>query len=109
MGRLTRQPQHPACTVTSTQFFALVIVLALPFATLLARMTFRHTERMAELKGGGTSDPTVHARLDRIERSVESIAVETERIGEGQRFLTRVAADRALPAGGVPLGSAGHA
>ena len=85
------------------QFFALIILLALPFATLLARMSFRHMERMAELKGGGgANDPTVHARLDRIEQAVESIAVEVERIGEGQRFLTRVAGDRAIPATGTP-------
>ena len=73
---------------------------------MIARMTFRHTERMAELKGsGGANDPTVHDRLERIEQAVEAIAVEVERIGEGQRFLTRVAGDRGLPASGAPLGS----
>ena len=34
------------------------------------------------------------ARLDRIERAVESVAVEVERISEGQRFVTKVLADR---------------
>ena len=92
------------------QFFALIIVLALPFATLIARMTFRHTERMAELKGSdGASDSTVHARLERIEQAVETIALEVERIGEGQRFLTRIAGDRALPASAAPPGSSSRA
>ncbi|MGH7655186.1 MAG: hypothetical protein ACREN6_11040 [Gemmatimonadaceae bacterium] len=36
----------------------------------------------------------VAERLERIERAVESIAVEVERISEGQRFVTRVLADR---------------
>jgi hypothetical protein len=30
------------------------------------------------------------ARLDRIEQTVESIAVEIERVAEGQRFLTKI-------------------
>jgi hypothetical protein len=38
--------------------------------------------------------PDVTARLERIERAVESVAVEVERISEGQRFVTRVLADR---------------
>ncbi|HEX7546359.1 MAG TPA: hypothetical protein VF368_06505 [Gemmatimonadaceae bacterium] len=37
----------------------------------------------------------VTARLERIERAVESVAVEVERISEGQRFVTKVLADRA--------------
>jgi hypothetical protein len=36
----------------------------------------------------------VAMRLERIERAVESIAVEVERISEGQRFVTKVLADR---------------
>ena len=33
--------------------------------------------------------------LDRVEHAVDAIAIEMERIGEGQRFLTRVLAERA--------------
>lgn len=36
----------------------------------------------------------VEERLDRIERSVESIAVEVERVSEGQRFVTKLLAER---------------
>jgi len=32
-------------------------------------------------------------RLERIERAVEAIAVEVERIAEGQRFVTRLMAE----------------
>lgn len=49
------------------------------------------------------------ARLERIEQAVDSIAVEVERISEGQRFTTRLLAGRdesadappAIP-GGLP-------
>lgn len=36
----------------------------------------------------------VSDRLDQLGQSVESIALEVERIGEGQRFLTRVMSDQ---------------
>lgn len=32
----------------------------------------------------------VASRLDRIERAVEAVAIEVERISEGQRFTTRL-------------------
>lgn len=40
-------------------------------------------------------------RLARIEQAVDSIAVEVERISEGQRFTTRLLAERA-PAAVLP-------
>jgi hypothetical protein len=36
----------------------------------------------------------VEDRLDRIERSVEAIALEVERVSEGQRFVTKLLAER---------------
>ena len=36
----------------------------------------------------------VVARLDRLDSAVEAVAVEVERISEGQRFTTKVLADR---------------
>jgi hypothetical protein len=35
-------------------------------------------------------------RLDRIERAVDVTALEVERIGEGQRFLTRTLGERSV-------------
>jgi hypothetical protein len=50
------------------------------------------------IEGRGASQAAIPAdvteRLERIERAVESVAVEVERISEGQRFVTRVLADR---------------
>jgi hypothetical protein len=37
-------------------------------------------------------------RFTQIDQAVESIAVEVERIGEGQRFITRVLSEQARPA-----------
>jgi hypothetical protein len=38
------------------------------------------------------------ARLERVEQAVESIAIEMERVSEGQRFVTKLLIDRAPPA-----------
>ncbi|HXY31742.1 MAG TPA: hypothetical protein VEI06_13615 [Gemmatimonadaceae bacterium] len=36
----------------------------------------------------------IEGRLERIEQAVDSIAVEVERISEGQRFTTKLLSDR---------------
>ena len=36
-------------------------------------------------------------RLSQIERSVDAVAIEVERIGEGQRFMTKVLTERDKP------------
>jgi hypothetical protein len=38
--------------------------------------------------------PEVNARLQRMEQAIDSIAVEVERISEGQRFTTKLLAER---------------
>lgn len=40
----------------------------------------------------GTAD--VQARLERMEHAIDSIAVEVERISEGQRFTTKLLSER---------------
>lgn len=38
-------------------------------------------------------------RLERVEQAVEAIALEVERVGEGQRFVTRLLSESQAPAG----------
>ena len=42
----------------------------------------------------------VAARLERMEQAIDSIAIEVERISEGQRFTTKLLAERVSPEGG---------
>ena len=49
--------------------------------------------RLNELKSG--SAEVSEDRLARIEQSIDAIAVEVERISEGQRFTTKLLSDRA--------------
>lgn len=39
----------------------------------------------------------LNQRLSQLERSVESVAIEVERIGEGQRFVTNLLAEQQMP------------
>ena len=42
----------------------------------------------------------VTARLERMEQAIDSIAVEVERISEGQRFTTKLLSERAAASSG---------
>ena len=55
----------------------------------------RRTEdrRIAEATGSSVSDE----RMARLEAAVESIAIEVERISEGQRFTTRLLTEHSQP------------
>jgi hypothetical protein len=44
----------------------------------------------------GTLPSDLTERLERIERAVDTTALEVERIGEGQRFLTRALGERSV-------------
>jgi hypothetical protein len=50
-------------------------------------------------RGETASASEIAPRLDRIEQAVEAIAIEVERISEGQRYTTKSIAElRGLPA-----------
>jgi hypothetical protein len=63
-------------------------ILMLPHVRVLARRLWVRSVPRASL------DPEESPRLQRIEQAIESIAVEVERIGEAQRFTTKLLADR---------------
>jgi hypothetical protein len=68
---------------------SLTIVGAVLFP--IARALGRRIEGKAQV---AQIAPATDARLDRIEHAVEAIAVEVERISEGQRFTTKLLAER---------------
>jgi hypothetical protein len=72
-------------------------VFLIPSVVILARMWFKHKEKMASLTGETWANTAIESRLARIEDAVETIAVEVERLGEGQRFVTKLLADRSAP------------
>ena len=78
------------------------VVFGIPAIVLIVRMALKHKEKMAALSAPAQSNAALEARLARIEEAVETIAVEIERMGEGQRFVTKLLAEGA---GKLPDGS----
>ena len=73
-----------AVTFWSTALIASNVALAI--ALIRARRRIRRLERgHTSLQAGGS---------DRLEQAVEAIALEVERISEGQRFTTKLLAER---------------
>jgi hypothetical protein len=76
---------------------------------IMLKMWLSHVERMKGLSNEkpdkSLSDARSDARLERLEQAVESIAIEIERVSEGQRYVTRLMSEKAQPM----LGEAGVA
>ncbi len=84
-------------------FFTTVAVIALgiPIIRAITRRWERHTP-------SPQIPADVTARLERIEQAVEAVAIEVERISEGQRFTSKLMADlqqRVLPPGAAAADS----
>ena len=63
-------------------------IVGLPIARAFARRIDRQSSRTPSLP------PETAARLERMEQAIDAIAVEVERISEGQRFTTKLLSDR---------------
>lgn len=49
-----------------------------------------------------STDPALQDRFDRLESAIQAIAIETERIAEGQRFTTKLLAQHGSPGAAPP-------
>jgi len=67
-------------------------LMTLGVFALYNRFKYRGMKRVTTQINGESS-----ARLERVERGVEAIAIEIERISEGQRFVTKALADTRVP------------
>ena len=84
--------------------FAIAVVFAVTGWMLRTWLT--HRERMKELSMAKLGLGASEQRLARVEHAVEAIAIEVERIGEGQRYVTTLLDERAQPALVAPAGAA---
>lgn len=69
--------------------FALAIAVGLPLAIAYARRIWRGKPKDAPAASGESAQ-----RLERLEHAVDAIAIEIERVAEGQRFVTKIMAER---------------
>ena len=70
---------------------ALVCVAVTAIGYPLAKAYARRMEREPREP---SVPPELQSRLERMEQALDSIAVEVERISEGQRFTTKLLAER---------------
>ena len=68
-------------------FFGTIIIVTL--GVPLVRAYVRKQDAQSQL-----NVPHIDERLSRIENAIESMSIEVERISEGQRFVTRLLAER---------------
>jgi len=78
---------------------ALTVAMLFYISGWMLRSWLAHREKMKGLSMEKQALPPADDRLARLEQAMESIAIEVERIGEGQRFVTKLMSDRsqALP------------
>ena len=82
-----------------------IVMLFFPIVFVFCRNMWKRGNRGAIVPQQQASGET-NQRLERLEQGVEAIAIEIERIAEGQRFVTRLMSE-GQPAG-IAIGS-GHA
>ncbi|GMV08858.1 MAG TPA: hypothetical protein PKC83_03875 [Gemmatimonadaceae bacterium] len=84
----------------------LVPLGAFAMVTTIVTSVLRYRERMrrADREALMPTNGETSLRLERIEAAIEAIAVEVERISEGQRFVTRLLAERAKDAPAIAPG-----
>ena len=72
----------------------MVMIITLALGVPFVRGLVKRWEKEAETP---RTPSDVTGRLERIEQAIEAVAVEVERISEGQRFTTKLLADKAEP------------
>ena len=98
-GRPVGTPQVPVPprvfippTVVVPAISVVSLVLLLPISVAWAKRMGRRTDRPARVPAD------MSMRLERMEHAIDTIAIEVERISEGQRFVTKVMAARGAAA-----------
>ena len=92
-GATFQPPPAPRSNLEGDEKAALgalfMVIVMLPMSIAFARRVWRRSAR-AEV----TLPQEVSQRMESLERGVEAIALEVERIGEGQRFVTAALVER---------------
>lgn len=99
---------RPFANVSSGQFTAISIVFIVaflgPLAASFGRMAWR---RSKPVMPPGWNDAA--QRLERLEQAVDTIAIEVERVSEGQRFMTKLMTQNAAASGAGANANGGQA
>jgi hypothetical protein len=101
---ITIQPQFNPENVIPPQAVDISVAFFVMVAFVIVGLRWRARLPVAWIDGANASASDIAPRLDRIEQAVEAIAIEVERVSEGQRYTTKAISDlRGLPAAN-PIG-----
>ena len=76
---------------------AIAIPVVLLITAWMMKTYLSHQEKMKGLSITRQGSTSSDERLARVEQAVESIAIEIERVSEGQRYVTKLLNERAQP------------
>ncbi len=99
----SRDPLPPFAPInTGRNMIPIVIVFTLFVLSPIAMAVSRFLWRRSTQPPIASSNPEQERRLERMEQAIDSIAIEMERVSEGQRFVTKLLAEGRGP---VPVAS----
>lgn len=100
-GSVIASQMRPELANVSKDFVPIVAILSVfvlgPFAVALSRLIWKRGSAPPR----PVTDTATQHRLEQLQQSVDTIAVEVERISEAQRFVTRILNERDRPMLGV--------
>jgi len=104
-ARLEASSQVPDPAVVfdrvSNDIIPIVAILSVfvlgPLAFAIARLIWRRGTNAPRVSAA--TDHATQQKLDQLQQAVDTIAIEVERISEGQRFVTKLMSDRSIGAG----------
>lgn len=97
-GAIVPQPSPPRQPGPPEEFWVIAGLILVPAAFIL---TLSYARRLWR-RGAATVaalPQDIYERFTRVEQGIDSVALEVERIGEGQRYLTRLLSDKAIGMG----------
>ncbi|MGH9885481.1 MAG: hypothetical protein ACREBE_08120, partial [bacterium] len=93
-GRPQNYNNNPNNGISGDNVAVIFVVFMLAVLMPLALGFTRRMWRRAPIAAPTQSEDVIAPRLDRLEQAVDAIAIEIERISEGQRFVTKVMTER---------------
>ena len=91
------------------QLVPIVLFIMMGFTAVGLPIARAFAKRMDRQSALPKVSPEVMQRLERMEHALDSIAIEVERISEGQRFTTKLLSERAKEGAGLPASSSDRA
>lgn len=82
----------------------IIFVSSIPIIAIGYPLVRAFARRLDQKPVGSAIPPEVAHRLERMEQAIDAIAVEVERISEGQRFTTKLLTERAADRPVLPSG-----